>query len=120
MLSGTDESPGHVIVDPATGQKQKIYRGMTSPQAVLQALYEAEGDQPVEDALATPPEGQEIQIPYKGSVADVLKRIRGHLGSSVSYAGSASLSEARSKIVQDPVSYLVPLSPSSYRESFVR
>jgi hypothetical protein len=25
MLSGTDEAPGHVIIDPATGQK-KLYR----------------------------------------------------------------------------------------------
>src|SRR5574341_454557 len=33
-LSGTDESPGHLIEDPANHQKRKIYRGMTSPQAV--------------------------------------------------------------------------------------
>jgi IMP dehydrogenase len=120
MLSGTDEAPGHVIVDPATGQKQKIYRGMTSPQAVLQALYDAE-DQPVrDDALATPPEGQEMQIPYKGSVIDVLQRIRGHLASSVSYAGASTLAEARAKIVADPLSYLIPLSESAYRESYLR
>ena len=33
MLSGTDESPGIVVEDPATGQKVKLYRGMTSPEA---------------------------------------------------------------------------------------
>src|SRR6185369_17578379 len=40
MLSGTDEAPGQIIEDPGTGEKRKIYRGMTSPQAVLEALYD--------------------------------------------------------------------------------
>jgi IMP dehydrogenase len=120
MLSGTDEAPGHIIVDPATGQKQKLYRGMTSPQAVLQALYEAESDHGSEESLDTPPEGQEVQIPYHGSVTEVLLRIRGHLASAVSYAGANTLTEARERIVADPLRYLIPLSESAYRESFVR
>ncbi len=120
MLSGTDEAPGHVIVDPATGQKQKIYRGMTSPQAVLQALYEAEDQPGSEEPLATPPEGQEMQTPYKGSVIDVLHRIRGHLASAVSYSGAATLAEARAAIAADPLRFLIPLSESSYRESYLR
>jgi IMP dehydrogenase len=120
MLSGTDEAPGHVIIDPATGQKQKLYRGMTSPQAVLAALYDADQDVSPEEALATPPEGQEIRIPYKGSVLDVLYRIRGHLASAVSYAGGTALSEVRARIAQEPMKYLIPLSESSYRESYLR
>jgi IMP dehydrogenase len=119
MLSGTDEAPGVVIVDPATGQKHKIYRGMTSPQAVLQALYDAEEGAAAE-ALATPAEGQEMQIPYRGSVIDVLHRIRGHLASSVSYAGGTSLAEVRAKIASGPVEYLAPLSESARRESYDR
>ncbi len=118
MLSGTEEAPGHVIIDPATGQKQKIYRGMTSPQAVLEALYDAE--QEAEDALATPAEGQEMQVPYKGSVVDVLHRIRGHLASAVSYAGEETLHKARAAVVQDPLRFLIPLSESSFRESYER
>ena len=39
-LSGTDEAPGRVIEDPATQMKKKIYRGMTSPEAVFEALYD--------------------------------------------------------------------------------
>jgi IMP dehydrogenase len=120
MLSGTEEAPGHVIVDPATGEKKKIYRGMTSPQAILETLYDAEEEVGVSEALATPAEGQEMQVPYKGSVMDVLHRIRGHLASAVSYAGGASLSEVRAKIVRDPVQCLIPLSPSAYRESYER
>jgi IMP dehydrogenase len=119
MLSGTDQAPGHVITDPATGEKHKLYRGMTSPQAVLHALYEAEGNG-VEEALDTPPEGQEMQVPYKGDVNTILQRIRGHLRSSVSYAGASDLASARARIVSDPLAHLIPLSESSRRESYER
>jgi IMP dehydrogenase len=119
-LSGTDESPGHLIEDPATHQKRKIYRGMTSPQAVYQSVDDAEDGDGIADALATPSEGMEIQVPYKGSVVDILARIRGHIQSAVSYAGEGSLAEARRKILLDPFRYLVPLSEASRRESYER
>jgi IMP dehydrogenase len=118
-LSGTDESPGHVIEDPATHSKRKIYRGMTSPQAVLESHYDANGE--VDDAaFDTPAEGQELQVPYRGSVADILSRIRGHLRSAVSYAGETSLAAARRKVLPDPLQYLIPLSPAARRESYER
>jgi IMP dehydrogenase len=119
-LSGTDEAPGVVIEDPATQLKKKIYRGMTSPEAVLESLYDVEDLQGVEAAFETPAEGQEMQVPYKGSVLGVLGRIRGHLQSAVSYAGELSLADARNKIVTDPSKYLVPLSEASWRESYKR
>ncbi|MEE8321713.1 MAG: IMP dehydrogenase [Gammaproteobacteria bacterium] len=119
-LSGTDEAPGHVIEDPATNMKKKIYRGMTSPEAVFDALYDTEDSEEVNDALETPAEGQEIQVPYKGSVVDILKRIRGHLRSSVSYAGETSLAATRDKILPDPGRYLITLSEASRRESYER
>ncbi len=56
---------------------------MTSPQAVLGALYSSD-EEDIDEALATPAEGQEIQIPFRGSVVDILHRIRGHLRSSPS------------------------------------
>ena len=118
MLAGTDEAPGTVIEDPATRQKHKIYRGMTSPQAVFQALY----DEGVleESPFETPAEGQEIEVPYKGSVVDVLHRIRGHLRSAVSYGGTDSLAALRTEVVRDPLPHLIPLSPAARRESFER
>ena len=118
-LSGTEESPGTMIIDPATDEKKKIYRGMTSPQAVLDSLYSSD-EAEIDDALATPAEGQEIQVPFRGSVVGILQRIRGHLRSAVSYAGEQSLSEARAKIVAEPLRYLIPLSDSSRRESYER
>jgi IMP dehydrogenase len=119
VLSGTDEAPGHVITDPASGEKRKIYRGMTSPQAVLSALYEADEDD-VESALETPAEGQELEVMYRGNVGAILERIRGHLRSAVSYAGAATLAAARSQIVRRPLEHLIPLSASSRRESYER
>ena len=92
LLSGTDEAPGQIIEDPGTGEKRKIYRGMTSPQAVFRALYDDEEPDAVEEALEVPAEGQEMQVPYRGSVVDILRRIRGHLRSAVSYGGGASRS----------------------------
>ena len=118
MLAGTDEAPGTVIEDPATRQKHKIYRGMTAPQAVFQALYDAsEGDA---SPFETPAEGQEMEVSYKGSVVDVLHRIRGHLRSAVSYAGSDSLEAVRGEVVKNPVPHLIPLSAAARRESFER
>lgn len=119
MLSGTDEAPGYVIEDPATREKRKIYRGMTSPQAVLQALYDSD-DQERETLLETPAEGQEIQVPYKGEVGSILRRIRGHLQSSVSYAGADSLCAARERVLRQPLRYLIPLSEAGRRESYER
>jgi IMP dehydrogenase len=119
-LSGTDEAPGRVIEDPATHTKKKIYRGMTSPEAVLESLYETSDNDALDSALDTPAEGQEMQVPYKGSVTDILHRIRGHLRSAVSYAGSETLAGARAQILPDPLAYLVPLTPAAQRESYER
>ncbi len=116
MLSGTDESPGIVVEDPATGQKVKLYRGMTSPEAVAEGAV----DEQLTEALRTPAEGQSLRVPYVGSVVGILARIRGHLQSAVSYAGEAELRAAHQKIARDPERYLVPLSEASRRESFER
>lgn len=120
MLSGTDETPGSVIEDPGTGEKRKIYRGMTSPQAVFDALYSDESPEAAEPALDVPAEGQEIQISYKGSVLDILHRIRGHVRSAVSYTGEETLAAARAKVLPDPLRYLIPLSQAARAESYER
>jgi IMP dehydrogenase len=120
LLSGTDEAPGRVIEDPATREKRKIYRGMTSPQAVFQALYDDDDPGELEQALETPAEGQEIQVPYRGPVRDVLQRVQGHLRSAVSYAGECSLGAVRERVLASPREHLIPLSAASRSESFER
>jgi IMP dehydrogenase len=116
MLSGTDEAPGIVVEEPSTRQKMKLYRGMTSPEAMVDA---ASGDE-LAEALRTPAEGQSVRVPYVGSVVGILARIRGHLQSAVSYAGTTSLRAAQEKIAREPARYLIPLSEAARRESFVR
>ncbi len=120
LLSGTDEAPGRVIEDPATHEKRKIYRGMTSPQAVFEALYDDADPAELDQALDTPSEGQEIQVPYRGAVRDVLHRIRGHLRSAVSYAGEESLAAARQRVLASPEQQLILLSAAARSESFDR
>jgi IMP dehydrogenase len=116
LLSGTDEAPGMLVEDPATRQKMKLYRGMTSPEAVADG---AEDDE-LAEALRTPADGQSVRVPYVGSVVGILARIRGHLQSAVSYAGEADLKAAHCKIAREPARFLIPLSEASRRESFVR
>lgn len=116
MFAGTDEAPGRLITDPRSGKKFKVYRGMTSPQAVLDGASEEDAD----DALETPPEGQTVEIEHKGSVVQVVQRIVGHLRSSISYAGELTLRRAHEKISGQPGKYLVQLSESARRESFER
>ncbi len=120
LLSGTEEAPGRVIEDPATHEKRKIYRGMTSPQAVYEALYDDAEPEELEVALDTPAEGQEMQVPYRGSVRDVLHRIAGHLRSAVSYGGEESLASIRERVLADPERFLILLSEASRRESYER
>lgn len=117
IFSGTDESPGQVIEDPSTGQKFKFYRGMTSPEAVITGTHD---EDEVAERLNTPAEGQSKRVPYVGSVGGILKRIRGHLQSAVSYAGETTLADARAKIAREPAKYLTRLTRASRKESFER
>jgi IMP dehydrogenase len=117
MLSGTDEAPGVIVEDPATRQKMKLYRGMTSPEAVAEGV---DDEEQIAEALRTPAEGQSVRVPYVGSVVGILSRIRGHLQSAVSYAGERTLADAHRKVSADPAAYLIPLSEASRRESFSR
>jgi IMP dehydrogenase/GMP reductase len=86
---------------------------------VFEALYD-ESPEDLDAALDTPPEGQEMQIAYQGSVVDILHRMRGHLRSAVSYAGEVTLAEVRAKVLLKPLEYLTPLSEAARRESYDR
>jgi IMP dehydrogenase len=44
------------------------------------------------------PEGVASYIPYKGSVADILKDLKGGIKSGFSYSGARSLTELRNKV----------------------
>ncbi len=91
MLAGTEESPGAPIV--RQGRRYKVVRGMASLTANVQRLEMDRGEIPDEEWSEVVPEGVEALVPYRGSVADILKQMVGGLRSGMSYAGARSIEE---------------------------
>lgn len=85
MLAGTRETPGEVFLGKSD-KKYKIYRGMASSAA--QKSWRGK---------SSTPEGISTTVPYRGSCAPVLEDIAGGIRSGLSYSGSRSLAEFRSK-----------------------
>jgi len=96
MLAGTDESPGDLYLEG--DKKFKSFRGMASK--------EANKDKDI--AVA---EGISTRIPHKGSVKDVIKDIKGGIGSGCSYSGVDFLHD----LYKD--SMYIRVSPLSVKES---
>jgi IMP dehydrogenase len=96
MLAGTDESPGNVYFEG--DKKFKSFRGMASK--------EANKDKDI--AVA---EGISTRIPHKGSVKNIIKDIRGGLGSGCSYSGVDFLHDLYKE------SMYIRVSPLSVKES---
>ena len=89
LLAGTDETPGEVYL--YQGRSYKAYRGMGSTGAMARGsadrYFQAEISQP----LKLVPEGIEGQVPYKGSVENVLHQLLGGLRAAMGYTGNASI-----------------------------
>jgi IMP dehydrogenase len=96
MLAGTEESPGDLYFEG--DKKFKSFRGMASK--------EANKDKDI--AVA---EGISTMIPYKGTVKDIIKDIKGGLGSGCSYSGVDFLHD----LYQN--SMYIKVSPLSVKES---
>src|SRR3989344_679848 len=116
MLAGTDEAPG--LVENGV----KMYKGETSIEASLEEFNDDENLEALMDDVQAP-EGQPRPVKYiEGGVAKVIRRIRGHLKSAVSYAGTKSLIDAQKKMVDTPWLYVNrrPLTEAAKKESFDR
>lgn len=85
MLSGTKESPGKVIIMP-DGTKSKRYNGMASK--VAQKNWKGS---------YSSVEGVSSIVPYKGTVAKVIREIMSNVRSGMSYSGARNLQELRDK-----------------------
>ena len=96
MLAGTDESPGSLHFEG--DKKFKSFRGMASK--------EANKDKDI--AVA---EGISTMIPYKGSVKDIIKDIKGGIGSGCSYSGVDFLHDLYKE------SMYIKVSPLTIKES---
>jgi len=92
ILGGTDESPGSFI--SKNGKRFKIYRGMASFYASLGRKSKEIGQVSIEDDLNDyVAEGVEAMVPYKGSVADILKQLTGGVRSGLSYCGAHTIKQ---------------------------
>ena len=89
LLAGTDETPGEVYLHQ--GRSYKAYRGMGSTGAMARGsadrYFQAEVSQP----LKLVPEGIEGQVPYKGSVENVLHQLMGGVRAAMGYTGNATI-----------------------------
>jgi IMP dehydrogenase len=88
LLAGREESPGDVV--RRRGQLFKVYRGMASRSAA-EARLEVEGRRDALDQYVA--EGEEMEFPLRGSVAEVIEDLVGGLRSGMSYVDSGTIEE---------------------------
>lgn len=88
LFAGREESPGDVV--RRRGQLFKVYRGMASRSAAAARLaVEGRGDS-LDQYVA---EGEEMEFPLRGSVAEVVDDLAGGLRSGMSYVDATSVPE---------------------------
>jgi IMP dehydrogenase len=97
-FAGTEEAPGETIL--YQGRTYKSYRGMGSIGAMQQGsadryFQDNGGNNPNTAKLV--PEGIEGQVPYKGSVVQVIFQMAGGLRASMHYCGCASIQQMHDK-----------------------
>ncbi len=110
LFAGAKEAPGDIIL--YQGRSYKAYRGMGSVGAMEAGSKDRYGQQGVEkDKLV--PEGIEGQVPYKGSVAEIVHQLTGGLRSGLGYCGCRDLAELRRK------ARFVRISNAGLKESHV-
>ncbi|MGC3980638.1 MAG: IMP dehydrogenase [Steroidobacteraceae bacterium] len=114
-FAGTEEAPGETIL--YQGRTYKSYRGMGSIGAMQQGSADRyfqennSGGNPNTTKLV--PEGIEGQVPYKGSVVQVIFQMAGGLRASMHYCGCATIKEMHDK------AEFVKISTAGMRESHV-
>ncbi|AJW79943.1 IMP dehydrogenase [Clavibacter michiganensis] len=101
LLAGCDESPGDLMF--VGGKQFKSYRGMGSLGALQtrgsKTSYSKDryfqSDVPSDDKLI--PEGIEGQVPYRGSLANVVYQLTGGLRQSMFYVGARTVGELKDR-----------------------
>jgi IMP dehydrogenase len=113
-FAGTEEAPGETIL--YQGRTFKSYRGMGS----MGAMAKGSADRYFQDTSANNPntsklvpEGIEGQVPYKGSVVQVIFQMAGGLKASMHYCGCASIADMQNK------AEFVEITTAGMRESHV-
>jgi IMP dehydrogenase len=98
MFAGTEEAPGEIVL--YQGRSYKSFRGMGS----LGAMQQGSADRYFQDSAPNNPntaklvpEGVEAQVPFKGSVSNVIFQMEGGIRASMHYCGCSTLDEMRER-----------------------
>jgi IMP dehydrogenase len=91
LFAGVEESPGETII--YNGRKYKSYRGMGSIEAMQQGSGDRYFQDPDEDIKKLVPEGIVAQVPFKGSLTEVVYQMMGGLRAGMGYCGAGNISE---------------------------
>ncbi|MFO7371140.1 MAG: IMP dehydrogenase [Bacteroidales bacterium] len=89
LFAGVEESPGETII--YNGRKYKSYRGMGSIEAMQQGSGDRYFQDPEDDIKKLVPEGIVAQVPFKGSLSEVVYQMIGGLRAGMGYCGAASI-----------------------------
>ncbi|MCL4106273.1 UNVERIFIED_CONTAM: hypothetical protein GTU68_061115 [Idotea baltica] len=89
LFAGTEESPGETIL--YQGRKFKSYRGMGSIEAMRDGSKDRYFQDVEDDIKKLVPEGIVGQVPFKGSVSEVVYQMVGGIRASMGYVGAANI-----------------------------
>ncbi|MDW8282311.1 MAG: IMP dehydrogenase [Myxococcales bacterium] len=91
MLAGTEETPGEVMVrqTPQGEQRVKVFRGMASREA-QEDFMGAMADWKTAEGIA-------IEVPVRGSVAEVVADLMGGIRSGMTYCGATDIKSLQRK-----------------------
>ena len=93
LLAGTEESPGETII--MNGRRFKSYRGMGSLEAMEHGSKDRYFQDMEEDIKKLVPEGIVAQVPYKGTVSEIVYQMVGGLRAGMGYCGAHNIEELR-------------------------
>jgi IMP dehydrogenase len=93
LFAGVEEAPGEAII--LNGRKFKSYRGMGSLEAMQKGSKDRYFQDMEEDIKKLVPEGIVAQVPYKGTLAEVVYQLCGGLKAGMGYCGAATIEALR-------------------------
>ena len=93
LFAGTEESPGETII--LNGRKFKSYRGMGSLEAMEHGSKDRYFQDMEEDIKKLVPEGIVAQVPFKGTVSEVVYQLVGGLRAGMGYVGAKDIESLR-------------------------
>jgi len=93
LFAGVEESPGETII--YNGRKYKSYRGMGSIEAMQQGSGDRYFQDPEEEISKLVPEGIVAQVPYRGTLNEIIYQLLGGLRAGMGYCGAANIERLR-------------------------